>query len=287
MDYTRVGSRGFLFTFNDPYRVNVYAIDASEHLFICDTYLGTEPMQEVVKTLRGEGIDKPIIVFLSHADYDHIWGNGAFKEATIIAHASCYERIHDQSTNDLERFKSHKRGTVELVEPNLLFSHDLLYPKDGIKIYHTPGHTRDSSSLYDAHDRTVFVGDNIEHPFPYLNDANFDEYLGSLQSYLDYNPSYVVSGHDPAMNNTRLIRENLTYIESIKELNTDTGKFDERQLNIHTKNLFTIAESYKRQSKQEKYRYYESTFELLKELPETEQVKHMKQKITQELGKTQ
>jgi hypothetical protein len=89
------------------------------------------------------------------------------------------------------------------------------------------------------------------------------------------------------MNNTRLIRENLTYIESIKELNTDTGKFDERQLNIHTKNLFTIAESYKRQSKQEKYRYYESTFELLKELPETEQVKHMKQKITQELGKTQ
>jgi glyoxylase-like metal-dependent hydrolase (beta-lactamase superfamily II) len=168
MDYTRVGSRGFLFTFNDPYRVNVYAIDASEHLFICDTYLGTEPMQEVVKTLRGEGIDKPIIVFLSHADYDHIWGNGAFKEATIIAHASCYERIHDQSTNDLERFKSHKRGTVELVEPNLLFSHDLLYPKDGIKIYHTPGHTRDSSSLYDAHDRTVFVGDNIEHPFPYL-----------------------------------------------------------------------------------------------------------------------
>lgn len=275
-----MGSRGYLFTFNDPYRVNVYAIDASEHLFICDTYLGTEPMQEAVKTLRGEGIDKPIIVFLSHADYDHIWGNGAFKEATIIAHASCYERIHDQSTKDLERFKSHKRGTVELVEPNLLFSHELLYPKDGIKIYHTPGHTRDSSSLYDAHDRTVFVGDNIEHPFPYLNDANFDEYLGSLQSYLDYNPSYVVSGHDPAMNNTRLIRENLAYIESIQELNTDTSCFDEHQLNIHATNLCTIAEKMQDSNKERKSDYYAAALEAFKELPETSRVNQIKQKIS-------
>ncbi len=206
MDYTRVGSRGYLFTFTDPYRVNVFAVDADEHLFICDTYLGIEPMKDVLNTLREIGIDKPVIVFLSHGDYDHIWGNGAFKDATIIAHRYCYERIHDQAAVDLERFRAHKQGTVKIVKPNLLFSDELVFPKDGIRLYHTPGHTRDSSSLFDAHDRTVFVGDNIEHPFPYLNDANFEEYMDSLQGYLEYSPLQVVSGHDPAMSNTRLIR---------------------------------------------------------------------------------
>ena len=281
MEYTRVGKRGYLFTFTDPYRVNVYAVDADEHLFICDTYLGIEPMKDVLGTLRDAGIDKPVIVFLSHADYDHIWGNGAFKNTTIIAHKYCHQRIQTQAADDLERFKTHKRGTVEIVEPNLLFNTGLEFPRDGIRVYHTPAHTRDSSSLIDTRDLTIFVGDNIEHPFPFINDSNFEEFKSSLQSYLDYNPLHVVSGHDPAMNNTRLIEENLSYIKSLQELAVDTSSFDERMLGIHANNLFTVAEN----SQDGKQAYYESALSVLELLPESDRIKSMTQKITQELGR--
>ena len=69
------GSRGYLFTWNDPYRTNVYAINGDKHLFICDTFLGIEPMEEALKHLRGEGIGNPVVVFISHGDYDHYWGS--------------------------------------------------------------------------------------------------------------------------------------------------------------------------------------------------------------------
>ena len=273
-----MGTRGYLFTFTEPCRVNVFAVDADEHLFICDTYLGIEPMKEVLDTLRGIGIDKPVIVFLSHADYDHIWGNGAFKDATIIAHKYCYERIQTQAESDLEKNTAHKQGTVEIVEPNLLFDTEIVFPQDGVKIYHTPAHTRDSSSLIDTRDKTVFVGDNIEHPFPFLKDSNFEQYKNSLQSYLDFNPLHVVSGHDYTMDNTRLIEENLSYIKSLQTLTTDTSAFDERTFTIHASNLVTVTEN----NHEKKQAYTDAALSVLKLLPESEYVNSLKQRIKQE-----
>lgn len=59
MKVERVESRGYMFTWDDPYRTNVYAINGDKHLFICDTFLGNEPMEEALNYLRGEGINNP------------------------------------------------------------------------------------------------------------------------------------------------------------------------------------------------------------------------------------
>ncbi len=240
MKVQQVGSRGYLFTWDEPYKTNVYAINGDKHLFICDTFLGIEPMEEAHEYLRGAGIDKPVVVFISHGDYDHYWGNGAFKNAVILAQEGCWERIHDEHEETYARHTHHKTGRVELVLPNMVFKERVIFPEDGVEFYHTPGHTKDSSSCMDVKDHILFVGDNVESPLPYLYSQDLDGYINSLEGYFERKPKTVISGHDPPMSNLRLVKENLEYVKKVKTGKVDTSKLDERALKVHEQNLKTM-----------------------------------------------
>jgi glyoxylase-like metal-dependent hydrolase (beta-lactamase superfamily II) len=103
MEYGRVGSRGHLFTWMEPYHTNVYVIDGHKHVFVVDTFLGPGPMEEVKARLAGEGVrGKPFVVFNTHADYDHYWGNQSFEGSTIVAHESALLRIRTQGEEGLK-----------------------------------------------------------------------------------------------------------------------------------------------------------------------------------------
>ena len=41
-----------------------------------------------------------LVVFNTHADYDHIWGNQAFGGSTIVAHESALRRIRRRARRD-------------------------------------------------------------------------------------------------------------------------------------------------------------------------------------------
>ena len=72
MKVQEIGTRGLLFTFDDPYKTNLYAMNGEKFLFICDTFLGPDSMNEVIVELKKKGFfPKPVIVFNSHHDYDH------------------------------------------------------------------------------------------------------------------------------------------------------------------------------------------------------------------------
>ncbi|MHA1666582.1 MAG: MBL fold metallo-hydrolase, partial [Candidatus Thorarchaeota archaeon] len=170
MKVEKISSRGLFFSFEDPYYTNVHVILGNYHVFILDTFLGNDSMRLVQKTIAEEGhSDKPIVVFNSHADYDHYWGNGAFKDAMIIGHEQCKSRILAEGEASLVKYADHQRGVIELIPPNRTFQETLRFEKDGVEFFHTPGHTLDSASCYDMVDKILFVGDNVESPFPYLN----------------------------------------------------------------------------------------------------------------------
>ena len=64
MEYSRIGSRGHLFTWMKPYHTNVYVIDGFRHVFVVDTFLGPSPMDEVKAKLVEAGVrGKPYVVF--------------------------------------------------------------------------------------------------------------------------------------------------------------------------------------------------------------------------------
>ncbi|MHA1447095.1 MAG: MBL fold metallo-hydrolase, partial [Candidatus Heimdallarchaeaceae archaeon] len=161
MKVQKVGSRGYVFTFEDPYKLNIYVINGEEHIFICDTGFGSDSVNELLDYLRSIDIhSKPFIVFNSHADYDHVWGNHVFKESEIIAHELSPEIFQKEGEEILEKYEEHKRGEVILTPPNKLFKEKIVFEDEGVEFYHSPGHTLESSSCFDHKEKILFVGDN-------------------------------------------------------------------------------------------------------------------------------
>jgi len=238
-----VGTRGVMFGFEQPYRTNVFVINGSRHVFVCDTCLGSEPMNQVKQYFAEKRIDsKQVVVFNSHGDYDHFWGNGCFRSSLIIGHQLCRSRIEKESQKDLEEFKAHKLGEVEIVAPNVVFDKSVFFADEGVEFYHTPGHTEDSSSCYDHVDRTLFVGDNVESPLPYLSELNFAGYVATLEEYIQRNAKTIVAGHAEAVLDADAVRSCLKYFRDFEDQSIDITKLNRREKIIHYMNLATIGD---------------------------------------------
>ena len=243
MDLQKVGSRGYLFTFSNPYLTNVYVINAPRHIYVLDTFLGPTPMKLVKDQLIKEGVeDKPYIAFNSHADYDHYWGNQEFSDGWIIAHDSATRRIQAQGDESLKEYGQYSMGDVKITQPNLLFRKKLTLPEDKLEFIYTPGHTGDSASVWDPVDHLLFVGDNIEAPFPQVNLLNLKDWQTSLEEYIKLEPNVIVSGHDSVMRETKLLRENLEYIKGLQSLKMHRTGWTEQHRLIHYRNLRRLAE---------------------------------------------
>ncbi|RDE15322.1 MAG: Zn-dependent hydrolase [Candidatus Thorarchaeota archaeon] len=242
MSSSRTGTRGILVSFDEPFFTNVYIIFGNEHVFVLDTFLGNDPMKIVRHLIEDEGCaSMPLIIFNSHADYDHYWGNGAFKDASIVGHEHCRQRIISEGEASLVKYANHVRGKVELLPPTRTFQEALRYEDEEVAFFHTPGHTLDSSSCFDDKDRILFVGDNVESPIPYLNHANFEEYIRSLESYLELDWKLIIAGHDPPLRESHLIKRNIDYLRKFKDWSIDLGALSSSELHRHIHdNLKTI-----------------------------------------------
>jgi cyclase len=221
MKVERIGSRGYLFTFDDLLKehgcdTRVYVINGERHFFICDTYLGTDIVKTVMGYMNENCGDKKVIVFNSHSDWDHIWGNCFFKDEIILSHESCVKRIDEFGTGQLEEFKAYHRGKVEVVKPNLTFESEIYFPEEGIRFFYSPGHTVDSSSCLDEVDKALYAGDNLEYPNPYIQWDNLREYQRTLERYLSFDIDIFISCHSGIFNR-EMVRKNLEYIKGCGE----------------------------------------------------------------------
>jgi cyclase len=217
---TRVGNRCIVFSFDDladASPTNVLVILGSRHVFVCDTFLGPDPMAIVAEEIRKKHSNNPWIVFNSHADWDHHWGNCFFKNATIVSQEATRKIIEASGAGELVTFKEYIRGKVEIVPPNEVFLGRLRFPNEGIEFVHTPGHTSDSSSCIDLEDKVLFAGDNLEVPIPYLTTPDLDSYIETLKDYLGLDIEHVVPGHGTIVASKSLVSDNLAYLEALKK----------------------------------------------------------------------
>ena len=244
MSSSRIGTRGILVSFEDPYHTNIYIIFGDEHVFVLDTFLGNDSMKIVHQLIEDEGCKgMPTVVFNSHADYDHYWGNGAFKDAMIVGHEHCKERILSEGEASLVTYADHQRGKIELIPPNRTFQEALKFESEDVKFFHTPGHSFDSSSCFDERDGVLFVGDNVESPIPYLNRANFEQYIRSLELYLELDWKFIIAGHDPILERPDLINQNIDYLLKFRDWSLNIDSFSVQKLHRHVEhNLKTIKD---------------------------------------------
>ncbi|TFF67029.1 MBL fold metallo-hydrolase [Candidatus Thorarchaeota archaeon] len=247
MQVTEVSERGLLFTFGDPYTGNVYVITGESSLFICDTYCGPDPMRDVMTRLSKKyDLPSRVIVFNSHADYDHVWGNCYFEGQLIVGHELCRERIIQEWDEVLEKHLEHQRGNVIRLPPNITFKERVRFEEEEVEFFHTPGHTRDSSSCFDRRDNILFVGDNIESPIPYINMMNIEDYRTTLGRYLNSDAEMILAGHDPPQDNTELVRSNLDYVTDFGRWAVDLDSLNRKAQQVHLINAIQVIDSIKR-----------------------------------------
>lgn len=232
----RLGERGIVVTFDElvatDYQTdtNIYLIDTEQTLFVCDTYLGPEAMEPLIREFNPTG-EKRVVVINSHYHWDHIWGNCFFRDEWIIAHPLCRERIQQGGELDLERLAGYQMGQVELCLPNLTVAEELVFVEEGVVIFYSPGHSEDSISVYDQVDQILFAGDNVERPLPsYMEWKNLTAYQETLRRYLELDLQWIVPGHRQVLKPEE-IEKNLVYLQDILDGNLERYESGEYALN--------------------------------------------------------
>src|SRR5689334_2615443 len=135
--------------------VDCYVIITRRYVVICDTLLRPEDMTIVMRAIQNVLPGRQLLVFNSHADWDHSWGNCYFvgnHAAPIIAHEDCLTRLQSPAAQaELHNFQQRDPlfQQVVLLPPTLTFSSTLtIHGGDlTIQIFTAPGHCSDHCAL--------------------------------------------------------------------------------------------------------------------------------------------
>ena len=217
MKITKVTDRHTIFTVpeNAHYDLNLGLILGKKHNFIIDTGMGGSNVQAMLEYLKQTGSDtKPVIAINTHYHEDHILGNWILEDKLIISHVLCSELINKNwdgsMKEDIENSREYFDDEIHKCLPNMLFDKVLLFPEDGITLFHSPGHTADCISVYDAVDKVLYVGDNFGifdgaaavwiGPWDAVAQRNVidvDALQRLINIYKQYDFKICISGHSP------------------------------------------------------------------------------------------
>ncbi len=229
MKITKIQNRGMLFSFDDIMyssfgnkSTHIYTIQTPKYFFIFDTYMGPGFMQNVKQELTKEFGEKEFIVIDSHYHWDHVFGNCAFPGSPIFAHKNCREIMEKSYKNfSVPRFDEYliqygfslPEKQIEILLPDMTFSDELCFEEEGIELFYSPGHTIDSISLYDRHDKVLCAGDNVELPHPtYCDKDNSQNHIKTLEKYLTMDAIVFIPGHDECLD-IQGVKRNLEYLK--------------------------------------------------------------------------
>lgn len=229
-----IGKRGIIFTFEDD--ISIYLIKGNHHYVLCDTHLGPLSMNVVKEYLTSQLTPKDLLIFNSHSDWDHIWGNCAFEDAVIIAHDTAKKRMQEIGDFELNRLRKFHQGVIKLKYPTLTFSEKLSLADEDINFIYAPGHTIDSSLCFDQRDSVLFVGDLVEFPIPYLDYYDLDAFIKTLEFIKSLPAKIKISAHSGIIGDD-LIERNLFYIRRIQQDQPISNEMIGPAIEVHQYNL--------------------------------------------------
>ena len=202
MKITKVTDRHIIFTVpeNADYDVNLGLILGENHNFIIDTGMGSSCVNAILEYLAGDS--KPIVAINTHAHEDHIMGNWVLKDSIIISHMLCRE-IMDKRWNDgsireyVQQNSEYFDDEIHKCLPNLVFEYSLHFPDEGITLFHSPGHTEDCISVYDAFDKVLYTGDNfgVSEGVAHLWAEDLQDYQRLIETYKQYDFNICIPSH--------------------------------------------------------------------------------------------
>ena len=206
-----------------------YLVIGEDKAALVDTGNGIGDIKAVVEELT----DLPVMVTNTHAHFDHTGGNWAFEEVALYDHPFARERVNGRPHSEIGSFLD--RGMVwkplpRSVDPATWYTRPYKvtkWMKEGdriglggkeLEVIYTPGHTPDSVSLLERHERLLFTGD-IFYTAPiyiYSKDSDMDEFISSFRKMVKADYDYAMPAHNETIVEKKVVEGVLTAIETIK-----------------------------------------------------------------------
>jgi glyoxylase-like metal-dependent hydrolase (beta-lactamase superfamily II) len=166
---------------------------------VIDTMM-TPALIQVVKDEAERLGGRPVgYVFNTHADPDHLLGNGVFPGAEVIAHRRVAELLADPEIQ--ASYEKHLEGTgVALRGPDTTFELDFELNLGGLTVhakYAGPAHSEADTVLWIPEERAYFAADTVfSGLFPLVRN-NLSNWFAALDYGISLEPMVVVPGHGP------------------------------------------------------------------------------------------
>jgi glyoxylase-like metal-dependent hydrolase (beta-lactamase superfamily II) len=137
-------------------------------------------------------------VINSHHHADHVYGTYLFGGAEVIAHDGCRDVLERLGQASLEQAKRNvpALAEVELRLPDITLQKEMHIHLGhrNLHVFHTPGHTADSVSVFVVEEKVLIAGDTVM-PVPHIVTGDCAQLSESLNALKALKPAFIVQGH--------------------------------------------------------------------------------------------
>lgn len=178
------------------WNLHIHLIVGKNYLYLIDTGFESCKTDEIAQYIKK--YNKELIIINSHYHWDHVMGNSLLESKMIISHKECPKLITERWEEMVKSVSNHTGNVPKMKLPDVVFDSSLFFREDGIYLFHSPGHTLDSISVYDKVDKILNIGDNagdnLDDLIPSLS-TSIEEYTETIQKYLSIEYKKVISYH--------------------------------------------------------------------------------------------
>lgn len=185
---------------------------------VIDTLTCRADMDGVHALLEERGL--PWFVVNTHADWDHVWGNGAFAADTIIGHRLCRAAMLREGPRILSRKQAEEPGRfsdVIITAPTVTFTEFMEIDLGGLTlvIEYLPGHSADECVVHLPELGLLLAGDAAEWPIPTAHSGPLGTWAEALRDWAAREDvRTVVPSHGP-ISDAQLLLDNADYLDAL------------------------------------------------------------------------
>ena len=198
-------------------RCNIWLVRGSNSDLLIDSGLGLYSLAPILATIT----QHPITVVMTHCHFDHMGGAHEFDRR--LGHKACDEMYHQPMSSEInvsafiraetfralpyEGFSVNQFSVKPAPLTGYLDEGDVIDLGDRtFQIFHLPGHSPDSITLYEKKSEILFSGDTIYDGDLYDTVFHSDraQYRQSLQRLKDLTVSQVHGGHFDSFGKNRM-----------------------------------------------------------------------------------
>ena len=214
------------------YKTTSAVIQTEDCVIVVDPCILPSEVEEIREYVTGIRGSRPVYLIITHSDWDHVVGAGAFPEATVIAGAAFQSKNPEDILEQARAFDD--EYYIDRETPLIYPQADVVVEKDGQRLeigntaltfYEAKGHTDDGIFAVVEPLGIWIAGDylsDVEFPFIYSSSQDYMETLDKTEAILSkHRIRILVPGHGhAAFGHEEILQrknESLHYITSLKE----------------------------------------------------------------------